>query len=121
MLKSKLNLFTAADMVLVLIIISGVVLSYLYLHNNKSDGTAYIYYRNTLLGVYSLSENQTIQINDECIAEIKAGKIKMLDSDCPDKRCIKQGWSDLVPIICLPNQIVIEIRHNKEQKVHILH
>lgn len=95
--------------------------SYMYLQKRNTKLKAYIYNHNILTGVYSLSKEQLIKINENCIAEIKDNKIRMLESDCPDKRCIRQGWSDLLPIICLPNQIVIEIKaDNQKRKIHIL-
>lgn len=42
--------------------------------------------------------------------EIKDGKIRVKDADCPDKTCVKTGWlsSSAMPIVCLPNHLVIE-------------
>ena len=42
--------------------------------------------------------------------EIKDGKIRVCDAECPDKVCVKTGWlsSSAVPIVCLPNHLVIE-------------
>ena len=122
MLKIKLKLMTFADVILILIILMGAIFSYEYMKKNRADLQAYIYYHNSLTGTYELAKAQIIRINDNCSAEIKAGKIRMLNSNCPDKRCVKQGWSDLVPIICLPNQIVIEVKSNtQKQNLHILH
>lgn len=121
MLKTKLKLLTGADFVLIILIVMCSAGSYFYLHKNKSDLNAYIYYHNNLFGIYSLSTPQTIIINSNNKAEIKHGKIRMLVADCPDKRCVLQGWSDLIPIICLPNQIVIEIKpDNHKPQMHIL-
>ena len=43
--------------------------------------------------------------------EIDNGKVHVLDSTCPDKLCIKQGWISNVgeTIVCLPNRITISI------------
>lgn len=60
-------------------------------------------------GVYSLSEDQTISINDTNICEIKDGKAKMISATCPPslsgtKAVDASGGS----VICLPNKVVIE-------------
>lgn len=41
--------------------------------------------------------------------QIKDHNIRMLDSDCKNGLCVSQGWADnsLVPIVCLPNNVVI--------------
>ena len=35
----------------------------------------------------------------------------MLEADCPDQVCVRQGWVQdrTVPIVCLPHRLVIEI------------
>lgn len=121
MFRDRLKLFTTADLLLVLIILVVSVLSGFMLLKNQNKLTAYIYYKNNLIGTYALSEPKIIEINADCTAEIRDGKIRMLQSDCPDKLCVKQSWSNLVPIVCLPNQIVIEIKSPEQQQIHILH
>lgn len=42
--------------------------------------------------------------------EIKDGKIRVKDADCPDRTCVRMGWlsSSAMPIVCLPHNLVIE-------------
>lgn len=65
-------------------------------------------------GTYSLSEDQTIEINDTNICEIKDGKVNMIEADCPDQLCIRQGSIHIQgeSIVCLPNRVVLEITGN---------
>lgn len=39
------------------------------------------------------------------------GRIRVESADCPDQVCVDQGWiSDgTVPVVCLPNRLVIQI------------
>ena len=39
------------------------------------------------------------------------GRIRVESASCPDQICVNQGWitDDAVPIVCLPNKLVIEI------------
>lgn len=41
--------------------------------------------------------------------EIKDGRIRVKDAQCPDKTCVHTGWlsSSAMPIVCLPNHLVI--------------
>lgn len=39
--------------------------------------------------------------------EIKDGKVRIIESPCPNKTCINQGWHS--PIVCLPNNVIISI------------
>ena len=42
--------------------------------------------------------------------EIKDGKIRVKDAECRDQTCVNMGWlsSGSMPIVCLPNHLVIE-------------
>lgn len=42
---------------------------------------------------------------------VEPGRIRVEEADCPDQICVHQGFiSDgTVPIVCLPNQLIIEI------------
>lgn len=44
--------------------------------------------------------------------EVRPGSIGMVSADCPDKLCVHQGFihSSMLPITCLPNRLVIQIR-----------
>jgi hypothetical protein len=118
----KLSMLSLADLILIIIVMLTALWGFYSLSKSKSSRYAYIYYNSSLIGKYSLDEEQKIRINENCVAEISHGKIRMLESDCLDKRCIKQGWNDVMPIICLPNQIVIETKSNNDKrKMHILH
>lgn len=61
-------------------------------------------------GTYSLAQDQRIIIGDTNICEIKNGKVKMTEADCPDHLCMKQPaiGSSGGSIVCLPNKVVIE-------------
>ena len=43
--------------------------------------------------------------------QVEPGRIRVSAADCPDQVCVHQGWisTGVVPIVCLPHQIVIEI------------
>lgn len=60
-------------------------------------------------GSYALNTDQVIPIGDSNVCEIKDGKVRMTEADCPDQLCIKQGaiGADGGIIVCLPNKVVI--------------
>ena len=65
-------------------------------------------------GRYSLTENKEIPIKIDGkvtnIVTIENGTAYMLEADCPDQDCVKMSWlhSDGLPIVCLPNHLVIQ-------------
>ena len=71
-----------------------------------------------IIGTYKLNENQQVTIKGrgegENILTIKDGKAKMEKADCPDKICVKykEIYRVSESIICLPHEIVVEIKKN---------
>ena len=48
---------------------------------------------------------------------VEPGRICVTDADCPDHVCIRMGWlsaDDPMPIVCLPNEVVIQLADNGE-------
>ena len=43
---------------------------------------------------------------------VERGRICVSHASCPDQVCVHQGWVEdgVVPIVCLPNQLVIQIK-----------
>lgn len=48
--------------------------------------------------------------------QVRGGRVRMLDSACPDKLCVHSGWISRPgeSLVCLPNRVVIEIRSGGE-------
>ena len=44
--------------------------------------------------------------------EIKDGRVRIIDSPCPNKTCVNQGWHS--PLVCLPNNVIITIEEEGE-------
>lgn len=78
-----------------------------------------IYQNGVLLQSIDLSqiaEGYTFTVTGEngCTNEIgvRPGSIGILSADCPDRLCVRQGFisDSLLPITCLPNRLVIQLR-----------
>ena len=88
----------------------------LNLYNNDEDKWAYIYYQNELVKRIDLSidENREYVIegyNGDVVIESKNNMVRVKDEISPLNICSKQGWvsSSYAVIVCLPNQVIIEI------------
>jgi hypothetical protein len=109
-----------ADIALILIVIVGVVLSSFWFVQQKNHKRVYIYKDNVLLGTYSLTENRDLVIDSHNVVRIQDNEVMMLKSDCPDKRCVRQGKSDSLPIICLPNRVVVELKRDEKERSRLI-
>ena len=59
-------------------------------------------YSATSNGVYTVAGEL-----GETIFEIKDGRVRIIDSPCPNKTCVAQGWHN--PLVCLPNKVMITV------------
>lgn len=114
-MKNILKLFTKADIILIIIllIISGMLFA--KMKSQLTDRQVEIHYHNKLFGTFSLQEDQIINLAEGIQIEISNGKIRMKQNTCIHQYCVQQGWSDSLPIICVPNEISIVIKSKKEK------
>ena len=109
----------AAILILILIVIlsAGALVVRGVLTSGKK--TAVIYQNGEIIREIKLDEiveplEFTIEGADGQINDVRAekGRIRIESASCPDKTCVHQGWIEngVVPIVCLPNKVTIEIR-----------
>jgi hypothetical protein len=79
-----------------------------------------VYKDNALMGVYPLPMDKTIDIDQHNSIEIRGDRVRMIKADCRDKRCVKQGFSSTLPIICLPNHLIVEVKQSETERKFIL-
>ncbi len=113
---------TKPDLLLlgVLLVIGIAGLAAVYLWTGKGGAAVRITVDGSLYGTYQLAQSQSIAIQSADgavtnVLRIADGNAKMVQADCPDKRCMhqkaiaRQGET----IVCLPNKIVVEIEGKK--------
>lgn len=111
--------FRLADMVLIIVLLAFSIGMLFYKHGNREDAMLLVYKKGVYQGEYPITKDRVIRLDEHNTIEIKHGKVRMIEADCPDKRCVKQGASSSLPIICLPNEIVIEIKNRQGRKALI--
>jgi len=110
-----------ADFVLVALVLTAIGVSARHFATSKPNSQVYVYKENLLWGVYPLDRDEVIAIDEHNTIEIKGDRVHMIKADCPDKRCIKQGWATNLPIICLPNRVIVEVKASETEHKLILH
>jgi len=97
----------------------GVIGSYIVIRESD-DAWIEIVQDGNMLYNFNLeqAENQIINIEYKGktnVLEIKEHKIYVLEADCPDQICKDRGFleSSNLPVICLPNRLVIQFVQNK--------
>lgn len=104
------------------VLLLGSVTAYFFLKTNPASGEgalyAGIYQDGELIERISLSElKKPYQKKIVCreggynIIEVRESAIGVTEADCPDKRCVKQGFTSRAeePVVCLPHKLVLQI------------
>lgn len=94
-----------------------------------ADCIADIYQNGELLTSIPLDDSDapyrfTVTGENGCVNEIevRSDSIGIISADCPDKLCVHQGFisNTGLPIVCLPNKLVIRLREADSGTVDII-
>ena len=73
-------------------------------------------YKDEVVLRFDINEDAYYEIdvlNGKFHIEVKDGKYRAIDVDCPNQLCVQMGWMPSMdyyaPIVCLPNGIIITI------------
>ncbi len=100
-----------------LVLVLALICFYFYGVKKEQGVRALIYKDGELIKTVSLenvSEPYEFEIRDGesfNVIRVEEGRIRVVSASCPDKVCVNSGYiSDgVMPIVCLPNKLVIEI------------
>ncbi len=115
------NIIKKADIVLfVILLVFGLALSALSFFSGTAGQKVQIEVDGRPYGVYSLAENQTIEIKENDHTNkitIKDGTVQMAYSDCKNQICVNDGKISMTnqSIVCLPNKVLVEITGGEEE------
>lgn len=115
----KLDYIVIIGLIVVSLLSSGVIL---YISAQKKYQSEYVEISvNGKLYKKVSFNNSTEEIIDvktelgENIVKISKGKVQILDADCPDKICVKDGYIEEPGelLVCLPHKVIVEIKGTK--------
>jgi len=112
---------TISDITLGVLLVILMILSASVFYRKESDRAVFIYKNGIKFGEYPIIRDKVVVIDEHNTIQIRNGRVRMLKADCKDKRCVKQGYNDLLPIICLPNKLVVEIKRSEAEKKFLLY
>lgn len=121
---------TVVSIIITLCLIFGISLAVIFFPVFHSGGcVAEIYQDGELLTSIPLDGTGTpwrftVTGENGCVNEIevRSGSIGIISADCPDKLCVHQGFisNTGLPIVCLPNKLVIRLRDADPEDVDII-
>lgn len=120
-LKAVASELKLADFVLIILILAIGTISAINVFKTRDDAVVSVYKGDRLWGEFPLDVDRVIRVDEHNTFQIKDGKVSMIHADCPDKRCVKQGSTSKLPIICLPNELTIQIKSQRGEAPHVLY
>ena len=111
--SKKLNLILVV--VIAVVACAGLLATRLMGANTDAD-TATVVIRDGAQNVYELplgqdvSKTVTTDLGTNVI-EIKDGRVRVEEADCPNQDCVHQGWIDAAgqQLVCLPHKLTVDI------------
>jgi hypothetical protein len=123
-LKEFLKSITIADKILfvslILVSVSGIFFIKGVLPKGK---TVLIKAGDRPVYVLPIDRDETVSVEGpqgKTVIEIKNHKVRIADSPCPNKLCIKQGWVERGAIICIPNRVTVMIGNHDDEPPKIV-
>ena len=109
------------DIVLIIVILAVALAAYFFHEfiGTAGAGSVTVKVNGEIEGVYSLGEDQEIEINGGTnLLVIKNAKADMAEADCPDKLCVNQKpvSKNGESIICLPNKVIVEVSSSENSE-----
>ena len=99
-----------------LAVLAAVIVCFTLFGESNGKKTAYVYSGGVLIHRINLDNTEKeLRIETEGgynIISVADGKIGVIEADCPDKTCIKTGFTDssFIPVICMPNRLEIVVK-----------
>jgi hypothetical protein len=123
-LKGLLKNTTVADKillsVLVLLSFSGIIFVKAVLSKGR---VVLIEVDSRPVYVLPVDKDRTVSVEGplgKTVVEIRNHRVRVTESPCHNKLCIKQGWIESGAIICLPNKVVVTIGNHEDESDKIV-
>ena len=101
------------DIILIAVILAVAVVLLIVTGSHGTEGSyVSVMLQNDEIARYSLSNDGIYTINGGTnTIEIKDGKVRMIEAQCPNHLCVHQGWIGLEgqSIVCLPNKVTVSV------------
>lgn len=119
--NQKRKLVKSGEVIILVLILCICFIAIYFMNSNKSEGiTAQISYKGEIVKVIELNISKDmifkLEENQNVSFEISSGKIRFVDTVCPDKLCENFGYLNKSnqTSICLPNMVSLKILGKNE-------
>lgn len=117
-LKRLLSSTTIADKILLSMLVLMSFTGIIFIREVFSKGgIVHIEVNGRSVYVLPIDKDRTVSVEGpegKTVIEIKDHRIRVTESPCHNKLCIKQGWIESGAIVCLPNGVVVTIGNHED-------
>lgn len=83
----------------------------------QKNGFAEIILGEKTIALLPLNKDMIYNIDEvQMKVEIRDGRVRIKESDCLNQVCVKQGWTNNLPLICLPNKVAVIVKAQGNKK-----
>lgn len=103
---------TRRDIILIAALLIISALLFIFLQKDEAGAGVVVRVKGEEIARYSLSEDGTYPLNGGSnVLVIENGEAYLVDADCPDRLCVKQGKISCTGecITCLPNKLTVTV------------
>jgi hypothetical protein len=123
-LKGPLKSTTVADKILLSVLLLLSFSGIIFVKEVLSKGrTVLIEVDSRPVYVLPVDKDKTVSVEGpmgKTVVEIRNHRVRITESPCHNKLCIKQGWIESGSIICLPNRVVVIIGNHEDESDKIV-
>ena len=105
------------DILLIAVLLLAALLAWGILRlTRRQGGEAVVTVGGETVAVLPLSRDTEITVGEaqgfRNVIEIRDGKVRVREADCPDRLCVRQGWisREGESAVCLPHKLVVAVR-----------
>lgn len=111
------KLFKVTDLVVIVLLAITIVLCFVFTIPTTQGSYAVIYHKGTIIGRYSLTNDQNFSILDgKMVITIESNSIRVSESDCKNHICVNSNSISKAGqrIVCTPNKVTIIIESEQD-------
>ena len=110
-----IKILSKTDIIVIFIILFSAIFAFLITSKDKNKDVV-ISFNNQVFAMESLGNSKIIKLDSLAVIELKDKRARISFSSCRNQNCVNQGWSNALPIICVPNRIVLEFSGDGRRK-----
>lgn len=108
----RIRRVTPPDILLALVVVAQAAALLLTGARRAGEPAARVVRDGRVVALLRLGQDRVFEVGDAGVTvEVRAGRVRVAESDCPRKVCVRTGWISRPgrAIVCAPNRLLVEV------------